>query len=128
MKPPLGLRLVAFLSVLVCNVAKAIAIALSNPLTPEAESEFNRWYDDIHGPEVCALPGFIGFQRYRASAYQLGIAAPKQRYLAVYELSDPELAMHSLRANVGNLAMSSSLDPNSVVVIVFEACEADPVL
>ena len=46
---------------------------------PDAEAEFNRWYDEEHLKERIACPGILGARRFRAVE-----GAP--RYLALYEL------------------------------------------
>ena len=40
---------------------------LTNP-TAGMEAEYNRWYDDQHIPDVLAVPGFVGVQRFKLSA------------------------------------------------------------
>ena len=50
---------------------------------PEHEDEFNRWYNEEHIPERLSIPGVLNATRY--TAIQGG---PK--YLACYELADPE--------------------------------------
>lgn len=52
-------------------------------VTPGAEEEFNRWYDEEHLPQVLACPGFLSGQRYESV---LG----EPRYLAIYELESEE--------------------------------------
>ncbi len=47
--------------------------------------ELNRWYDEEHGPERLALPGFISMRRFRSSD-----GSPK--FLTVYELETPDAA------------------------------------
>lgn len=44
------------------------------------EDEFNRWYDEVHLPEILAVPGFVSGRRYRATAES------EYPYLAVYEI------------------------------------------
>lgn len=51
----------------------------------EDVDELNRWYDEEHGPEKLALPGYSGLRRFRA-------ADGSARFLAIYELSDPDAA------------------------------------
>jgi hypothetical protein len=48
--------------------------------------ELGRWYHEEHGPEKLAIPGYTSFRRFRA--YD-GSA----RFLAIYELTDAEVAM-----------------------------------
>jgi hypothetical protein len=47
--------------------------------------ELNRWYDEEHGPEKLAMPGYAGLRRFRA-------ADGSASFLAIYELSDPDAA------------------------------------
>lgn len=61
------------------------------------EEEFNRWYDEVHMPEVASNPGFHRAWRLRhePSASQLGEA--RHRYWAVYEIDDPQNMVDALR-------------------------------
>lgn len=54
-------------------------------VTPEAEADFNAWYDNQHLAERVGVPGFLNGRRYVAE----GGAAPK--YLAWYETETPEV-------------------------------------
>jgi hypothetical protein len=55
---------------------------------PAVEAEWNRWYDEVHLPDIAGCPGFRRGSRYVA-ATENGPA-----YLAVYELDGPA-ALHS---------------------------------
>jgi len=48
----------------------------------------NRWYEEEHRPEKMALPGYVGMRRFRAFD-----GAPS--FLAIYELTEPEAAVHT---------------------------------
>lgn len=60
-------------------------------ITPGAEEDFNRWYDEVHLPEILACPGFRSSTRFEC-------VAGEPRYVAIYELDDeralttPEMA------------------------------------
>ena len=57
-------------------------------VAPEAEADFNAWYDEEHVPRLSAVPGCLSARRFRiASAMSEG----KQRYLALYHLTSPEV-------------------------------------
>jgi hypothetical protein len=43
------------------------------------EKEFNKWYDEVHVPEVLACPGWVSGARYMSTQ-----GDPK--YLAIYEM------------------------------------------
>jgi hypothetical protein len=51
-------------------------------IAPEHEADFNRWYDEIHLPEMLACPGWLSARRYTALD-----GGPK--YVAVYEIAGP---------------------------------------
>ena len=51
---------------------------------PDAETEFNEWYDTEHMPPRLRVPGVVGGTRFVAVE-----GSPK--YLAVFELSDPSV-------------------------------------
>lgn len=54
-------------------------LAVSADVARGAESEFNRWYDDVHLPEVLACPGFVAASRYEC-------VHGEPRFLALYDL------------------------------------------
>ena len=37
---------------------RAVMIVLSNPVG-DRDDEYNRWYDDVHLPDVLSVPGFV---------------------------------------------------------------------
>jgi hypothetical protein len=53
---------------------------------PEHEDELNRWYDEEHIPEKRATPGFRSARRFASHE------APG-RYLAIYEVDDPDVVL-----------------------------------
>lgn len=63
-------------SALLCNFAD---------VAPEAEKEFNAWYDSEHVPSLAALPGVERVTRYRSES-----AGPA--YLALFELARQDIA------------------------------------
>lgn len=52
-------------------------------IAPTAEAEFNRWYNDVHMPEVMGCPGFVSAARYECADGQ-------PRYIAIYELDSAD--------------------------------------
>jgi hypothetical protein len=75
-------------------VAKGIMIVESEPSDPSREAEYNEWYREVHAPELCALPGFVGVRRYKLRD---GAGSPpadegRRRYVAIYELQADDLA------------------------------------
>ncbi|CAB4929196.1 unannotated protein [freshwater metagenome] len=80
------------------------------------EEEFNTWYNEIHLPEVVALPGFVAATRFKLSADQLpaDVGTPnKYSYLAIYDLEcSPEEAFATLLDEVGSgrMVLPDSID------------------
>jgi hypothetical protein len=50
-------------------------------IAPEAEAEFNEWYNKEHVPQIVGIPGVLSGRRYQATEGE-----PK--YMAIYEMAD----------------------------------------
>src|SRR5262249_42498892 len=59
-------------------------LAVWTDIAPEAEAEFNEWYNTEHIPQLVGIPGIISGRRYQAVD-----GSPK--YLALYDLAIPEV-------------------------------------
>jgi hypothetical protein len=53
-------------------------------VAPEAEDDFNKWYDEEHIPALAAVPGTLCARRFRATQSPL-------KYVALYHLTTPEV-------------------------------------
>ena len=64
-------------------------------LEPARDADFNRWYDDVHVPDILSAGSFHWVTRYRAVG-----PAPEAAYLAVYETDwpEPEAALQAMAA------------------------------
>jgi hypothetical protein len=51
--------------------------------------DWNRWYDEVHLPEIVDCPGFVRGTRYIAPSSDRG-AEDKERHLTIYELEGRE--------------------------------------
>jgi hypothetical protein len=87
---------------------KTILHVETRPSSPDRVDEFNRWYEEVHIPQVLALDGFVSARRY----------APTDDgpYVVVYELEgDGSAAVQTVIAAgaSGKLEMSDvlQLDP-----------------
>jgi hypothetical protein len=70
-----------------------LMFALTNAVKAE-EDNFNRWYDEVHVPEVLKyIPGYVSAQRYRLSPFQRKETAPEWEYLTIYEVDSSDLAV-----------------------------------
>ncbi len=98
---------------------KFIQIVFSNPL-PGRDDEFNEWYDNVHIPELLAVPGMLSAQRYEirdAEIYHMeGGAVPEHRYALIYEMEgDVDAIMNKIQQGVadGKINMADCLDMSS---------------
>lgn len=93
----------------------ALLIVFSDP-TPDADVErFNRWYTDVHVPDVLRLGGARSARRYRSSGVSLlpGIPEPGG-YVAVYQIeADTEDDVRALaeKLQAGLAAGQADIDP-----------------
>ena len=96
-------------------MAKGIMVVQAAPVSPDREDEFNDWYDNVHVPEICSVPGFVSARRYRA--------ADGSGYLAVYEIEADDLsgppALWRARSAAGQATGTTALrrDPPPVVTV-----------
>jgi hypothetical protein len=100
-------------------------LVFTNP-TEGRDDEFNKWYDEIHLPDVCAVPGIVAAQRYDLIDFTPDVPddmeaeappPPEHRYLAVYELDgapDTVFAEFFARLGDGRMNLSESLDMSTV--------------
>lgn len=98
-------------------ITNNILLVLTNPLPGRAD-EFNRWYSEVHLPEVLQRPGFVSARRFRLGNGQLnldGFAQSQHSYLALYEIegdADAALAHVKKEMESGGLSVTEALDPN----------------
>ena len=57
-------------------------------VAPEAEADFNAWYDKEHVPALAAVPGCLSARRFRI---EKAVSQGQQRYLALYHLASPDV-------------------------------------
>jgi hypothetical protein len=65
-------------------IASAGMLLFAMNVAPEAEQEFNAWYDEEHIPRLSAVRGCLSARRFRSTG-----GSPK--YLALYHLAAPEV-------------------------------------
>jgi hypothetical protein len=84
-----------------------------------SDDEFNRWYSDVHLPEILGLPSFVGARRFKLDARIP--ASSVHRYLAVYEVTDTALASAELAEARSWLTISPALATSTVVQGYYES-------
>jgi hypothetical protein len=96
-------------------------VVFSNPAEGR-ETDYNRWYDETHLPEVLAVPGVVRASRHRIP--QTGDTAPEHRYLALYEIEadDPQQVLNEImrRVETGEIALSDTVAGNGKMLLVEE--------
>jgi hypothetical protein len=96
-------------------------LVLSNSIQGR-EEEFERWYRQIHVPEMLKRPGFVACQRLALSEAQMGRSQP-QRHLALWEIETDNLAAvyDRLRSDMasGALADCDAFDRTTAVSHTF---------
>jgi hypothetical protein len=78
---------------------------------PGTDEEFNRWYDEVHIPELLTIDGFVSATRFEVADAQMGRSLPPQRYMALYEIDadSAQQALDALAAKTRELHMSDTL-------------------
>ncbi|MEV0358288.1 hypothetical protein AB0H71_19790 [Nocardia sp. NPDC050697] len=83
------------------------------------DEEYNRWYTEVHIPEMLAIPGVVAAERHR-----LVRGGPDEgRYLSVFTLEgDPAVVLAELgaRAKDGRMAVTDAGDPARTRLTVWE--------
>src|SRR5687768_11444256 len=78
------------------------------------EAEFDKWYDEVHLPDVVAVPGVRAAQRYVLGDERRDPEVePEFRHLAIYEIDgDPDVVFPEItrRIESGEMVLSESLD------------------
>jgi hypothetical protein len=105
---------------------KALLVAYVQHRSDGEEAEFNRWYDQVHIPQVVdRIPGVVSGRRYKLSTTQLvsDDDTPEHRYLTLYELDTDDLAETAKRlgdaGTDGTLDMSDTIDATSAPILHF---------
>jgi hypothetical protein len=67
--------------------ARALLLNAMN-VAPEAEDDFNAWYDEEHLVALAGVPGVLAARRYRSTEP----SGNTHRYVAIYHLESPDVA------------------------------------
>lgn len=102
-------------------MGKSIMLSLVDPVSPERDEDFNRWFNEVHGPEVLKLEGISSLTRYRAVAQFLPESdQPMYRYLAVYEVDDVTTGLRVIQEGASKFTMTDAADMLNAVGLAFE--------
>ncbi|WP_156681287.1 hypothetical protein [Sphingomonas profundi] len=94
-------------------------IVLSNATAGE-EDAFNLWYDEVHLPDVLAVPGIAAARRFTLAE------GAEWRFAAIYDMTgdDPAATVADLVARVadGRIAMTDAFDMASFRMLTATPC------
>ena len=98
-------------------MARFKMIALTRPVEGR-EDEYNDWYQNVHLPEICAVPGVVGAQRYKLAAPLMGFDS--RPYLAIYDIESDDI-----RQTLGAFAQAKrtpgeASDNEGAYTVIFE--------
>jgi hypothetical protein len=77
-------------------------------VTPDAEADFNAWYDEEHLPALAGVPGTLSARRYRSSEDGGG----SHRYVAIYHLASPDVTRSDAWAAAVDTPWSARVRPH----------------
>ncbi len=89
---------------LAADGAAAILLIGMN-VAPEAEHEFNEWYDTEHIPALGSVSGTLSARRYRGTG-------ATQRYCALYHLVSPDVVRSSAWKDAANTPWTERMRPH----------------
>jgi hypothetical protein len=97
-----------------------LLMTFSDPVKGK-EAEYDDWYQNVHLPQVCAIPGIRSARRFRLlDTGDRESGGP--RNLAVYQLDDdPQQVFAEMiaRARSGALDHSTSIDQSTISVTLW---------
>jgi hypothetical protein len=72
-------------------MANSVLVVTSRCKDPAREEEFNKWYDEVHLPDILSAPHFVAAQRYKLAG-RPSKSEPEAQYLAIYEIDTDDTA------------------------------------
>lgn len=102
---------------------KTVLHVESGPAGPDVAAEYNRWYDEVHIPEMLTIEGIVAARRYAT-------AGGDGTYIAHYEIEgDPKAVMKRLQDAAGDgtmhLSDTARTDPPPRMLILELVAEQD---
>ena len=102
-------------------MSRPVFVALTNSVSPERDEEFNQWYNEVHAKDLLSLPTMRSMTRYRAlQQITPGGQDPHHKYLAIYDLDDPQAAYQALVERRSTFTMTDAIaDPLLISYVPF---------
>jgi hypothetical protein len=102
-------------------MGKFVLLVQSQP-RPGQETEYHRWYEQQHIPDILAVAGVKSAARY--AAVPTSFPGPEMPYLAIYEIEcdDPQALMAEMdrRGAAGLMPVSDAIDVERVKVWMYQ--------
>lgn len=105
-------------------MSNAVLLAYVRPTSRTDEAEFNRWYDEVHIPQLIdRVPGVHAARRFQFADDQFdGTTPPAHGYLTLYEI-DPDniagtIAEIGTAMTDGSLELTTTLDAETVPAVM----------
>src|SRR6266849_3242412 len=93
------------------GAAALLLIAMN--VAPEAEAEFNEWYNTEHIPALGSVPGTLCARRYRGTG-------ATQRYAAIYHFANPDVPNSASWKSAGGTPWTEKIRPHFRDMLLFE--------
>jgi hypothetical protein len=87
------------------NAAGGLLVSALN-VAPEAETEFNAWYDTEHLPRLAALPGVLSARRFKS------VGAAAHQYVALYHLTSAAVCQTAEWSAAADTAWAKRIVPH----------------
>ena len=96
-------------------------VVKSNPVAGK-EAEFNRWYSEVHLPEVLQIEGFQSAQRLFLTPQQM--QPQSHSYLAIYSIDSNNIdgTLENLR-NATWMHLSDAIDMATIEIGIYQALD-----
>lgn len=96
-------------------------IALTTPVKGK-ETEYHKWYKEVHIPEVLAFPGVKSAQRYKQVTTLMGEEANPWLTIFDVELNDLQTLLEAMKqaGEQGTTTNTDAVDMEAVQVTLFE--------
>lgn len=103
------------------TISTSKLISINNPMSIDLDEEFNRWYNNVHIPEVMSLPNICGVTRYRAKT-QLRPSSRQAPYLYfnIYDLIEPSAVAKEIMGKEAHFSPSDAIDLDGTISTIYE--------
>ena len=100
------------------NSPTGVLMVTTTPRPGVSEELFNKWYDEVHIPEILErIPGVGSVERFKGAE-----DAPSARFLAIYRTTRPaaEVLADLRGAGFSSVSEMLDMDTNPPVIIPFD--------